>query len=201
MNRYVILIAVLAIAVMASLLSAAAYARVDGRNGVLAAGSSAALSEGNSPSLEFRAVLSGAQEMPSVASETGGQFKMKFNSDLSEADFNLKVSDGLAVTEAHLHCGSAGANGPAKVFIYGPSDPVDVNGELSQGVLTNDDFIGADGKFIGADCRAFVERPVNNIASLALAAMDGLIYVNVHTDLNPGGEVRGQLLQLGDSGD
>jgi hypothetical protein len=45
------------------------------------------------------------------------------------------------------------------------------------------------------DCVPVIERPVNNIASLALAARDGLIYANVHTVAHSGSEVRGQLLE------
>jgi hypothetical protein len=45
------------------------------------------------------------------------------------------------------------------------------------------------------DCPALRGRPINNIASLAFAMRDGLIYANVHTVANTGGEVRGQLLE------
>ena len=59
---------------------------------------------------------------------------------------------------------------------------VDVNGALERGVLTNPDIIdGACGV------------AVNNIASLLAAIRDGIIYVNVHSEGNPPGEVRGQI--------
>jgi hypothetical protein len=41
-----------------------------------------------------------------------------------------------------------------------------------------------------------VGRPVNNIAALAFAKRDGLIYVNLHTPTQPAGEVRGQLVEF-----
>ena len=62
--------------------------------------------------------------------------------------------------------------------------------------MTDDD---ADTDFTGADCVPAIGRPVNNIASLAFAARNGLIYANVHTVANPPGEVRGQLLEVDDN--
>ncbi len=45
------------------------------------------------------------------------------------------------------------------------------------------------------DTASGIGRPVNNIAALALAMRDGLIYINVHTAAFGGGEIRGQLLE------
>jgi hypothetical protein len=45
------------------------------------------------------------------------------------------------------------------------------------------------------DCPTPIGMPINNIASLAFAMRDGLIYANVHTVANSGGEARGQLLE------
>ena len=46
----------------------------------------------------------------------------------------------------------------------------------------------------GPDARPFTCEGmlVNNVASLAAAMMEGVLYVNVHTSTNGGGEVRGQ---------
>ena len=140
-------------------------------------------------SLRIRIGLSGAQEVPGVITNTTGRLRLDFDAGLSEANFRLRVNDGIGVVQAHLHCARAGSNGPVVVFLltFVPGG-VDVDGVLSAGTLTNDDFIGAD-------CTGTTGRPINNIASLALAARDGLIYVNVHTILNPAGEVRGQLFE------
>ena len=152
---------------------------------------------GNDEALEFEAKLSGAQEVSppaplnGVDTDTTGKIKVEFSDDLSEADFRLKVRDGFAVTQAHLHCGRAGTNGPVVVFLFGfVVGGVDVDGELARGTLTNADITD-----VGADCVPAIGRPVNNIASLAFAARDGLIYANVHTVANPPGEIRGQLLE------
>jgi hypothetical protein len=77
------------------------------------------------------------------------------------------------------------------VFLFPASGPppgpgIDVDGPLSNGTLTNTNFLAAD-------CLTAIGRPVNTIASLFLAMRDGLIYANVHTLGNPAGEVRSQL--------
>jgi hypothetical protein len=41
------------------------------------------------------------------------------NADLSELEFQLVVSRLDGVTQAHIHCGPAGANGPISVFLFG----------------------------------------------------------------------------------
>lgn len=146
--------------------------------------------------LEFRAGLSGAQEVPEVPTVTTGDVRVEFNADLSRFEFELIVRDGVGITQAHLHCGRPGENGPIVVFLFPDMPPalsppgVDINGELAKGTRSN-----ADIRPTAADCVTAIGRVVNNIASLAFAARDGLVYANVHTVARPGGEVRGQLLE------
>lgn len=146
-------------------------------------------SDSDRKSLRFRMALSGAQETANVVTETTGKFRLDFDKGLSEGRFVLRVNDGVGITQAHIHCGRAGANGPVVAFLFGfVPGGVTVDGLLSKGTLTNADFTGVD-------CATVVGVPVNNIASLALAARAGLLYVNVHSVANPPGEVRGQILE------
>src|SRR5688572_8446983 len=69
--------------------------------------------------LKFAADLTGASEVPPVQTATTGNVEVEFNADATAADFELEVFDGLAVTQAHLHCGAAGQNGPVVVFLFG----------------------------------------------------------------------------------
>ena len=142
--------------------------------------------------LQFRAELSGAQEVPGeVVTITTGEIKVDFDDALTDVGVRLRVRDGVDVMRAHFHCARPGLNGPIAFGIVDPG-PADCNpAELAAGklecILTNADFTGAD-------CVPIIGRPVNNIAALAFAMRDGLIYANVHTTANPGGEIRGQLL-------
>jgi hypothetical protein len=124
-----------------------------------------------------------------VDTETTGKIKVNFDEALTQAEFELRVFDGTGIRVAHFHCGRAGENGPVVVFIFGPVDAgVDVDGELAEGTVTNADYSVADRV-------SAIGRPVNNIASLAFAARDGLIYANVHSLAHTGGGVRGKLLE------
>ncbi|MGH8611670.1 MAG: CHRD domain-containing protein [Gammaproteobacteria bacterium] len=147
----------------------------------------------------FTADLGGTQEIlgqppflapqPGIETGTAGRFRIRFDRALTTAQFRLRVDQGVAITQAHLHCAPAGVNGPIAVFLFDlvPDPGVDVNGLLSEGELTNANFQA------GVDCNATCGKTVNNIASLQAAMRDGCIYANVHSVANPGGEVRGQV--------
>ena len=154
--------------------------------------------------LQFKARLSGAQEVttPSGGVDTpaSGMVTARFNADLSAVQVRLKVSDIENVMRAHFHCNRPGANGPITFGLFDPGTFVfDAEKGEARGTLTNADFTGAD-------CVPLVGRPVNNIAALAFAMRDGLIYINVHTNDGedptntgpgdfPGGEIRGQMTE------
>ena len=139
--------------------------------------------------LKFTATLEGAQEVPPVITGTEGQFRIRFNEALTEADFRLKVRDGVAITQAHLHCAPAGVNGPVLAFLFGfVPGGFDVDGELADFTLTDANIAA-----VGTDCVPSIGMAINNLADLAQAMLDGNIYVNVHSVANPPGEVRGQV--------
>ena len=138
--------------------------------------------------LDFEADLTGAQEVPAVETDTTGEIEVEFNYDLTEAKFELEVDDGVAITQAHLHCAPAGVNGPVVAFLFGfVPGGFDVDGDLAEFTLTDANILPTDGT---GSCPNVIE----NLRDLADAMEDGNIYANVHSVANAGGEVRGQLL-------
>jgi len=130
----------------------------------------------------YETLLNGAQQVPdSVDTRTTGRVILGFSPSLGLLKYSLEVFRGRGVTMAHIHCAAAGENGPvvASLFSDGPRD---VNDILTKGYLTNDDVMEAD-------CPV----TINNLSSLLHALREGYLYVNVHTEDNPDGEVRGQL--------
>jgi hypothetical protein len=149
---------------------------------------------------DLDARLSGEQEVtppsapsvPSLGVITDAKAKVRVDvaKDLSSFRFQLTVRNGNDVTQAHLHCGRPGQNGPVVVFLSAlNAQGQDVNGVLARGTRRNEHIEPG-----AAACEELIGRPINNIASLTAAAFDGLIYANVHTVQNPAGEVRGQLI-------
>jgi hypothetical protein len=137
----------------------------------------------------FEAELTGAQEVPAVTTETEGEITVRFNRERTEAKFRLIVEDGVAVTMAHFHCAPAGVNGPVIAFLFGNvPGGFDVDGRLAKFTLTNANITA-----ITANCVPTIGRQITNLADLAQAMQEGLIYANVHTVAHPGGEIRGQL--------
>jgi hypothetical protein len=140
--------------------------------------------------LKFEAELTGAQEVPAVDTETAGKAEVEFNHALTEAAFEVEVFDGEAVLQAHFHCAPVGVNGPVVAFLFGfiPGG-FDVDGKLAKFTLTDANIL-AD-----ATPSATCPADINTLADLAQAMQDGLVYANVHTVDNPGGEIRGQMEQ------
>lgn len=71
----------------------------------------------------FTAHLSGGQEVPPVETMASGQMKLAVNDSRSELRFKLVVAHLEGITQAHIHCGSAGANGQIMAFLFGPASP------------------------------------------------------------------------------
>lgn len=138
----------------------------------------------------FTAHLSGGQEVPPVGTKASGQVKLAVNDSRSELRFKLVVAHLEGVTQAHIHCGSAGVNGQIMAFLFGPASPgVDVSGILAQGTITEEDLVAGSVEACTGGSGGF-----ENFLGLL---MTGNAYVNVHTEAHPSGEIRGQIAPHG----
>lgn len=147
--------------------------------------------------LRCEAKLSGAQTTGNVETDASGKLVAKFDAAFTEVDVRLRVRGAPDASRAHFHCARPGANGPIAFGLFAPG-PLSFNGRVARGTLINEDFNGAECDVVDGN---FVDRPVNNIAALAFAMRDGLVYINVHTPANPSGEIRGQMVCSDDDDD
>jgi hypothetical protein len=140
---------------------------------------------------QVRAGLDGFEEVPAVSTQGQGAFRATLSGDGQELTYELLYADLEGeVAQAHLHLGQRGANGGISIFLCTnldngpegtqacPPSPATISGTVSA-----DDVIGPEAQGISA----------GEWDEIVRAIRDGSVYVNVHSDLFPGGEVRGQL--------
>ena len=137
-------------------------------------------------SVSFGARLTGRDQNPPVQTHTTGRFRIDFNESVTEARFRLHVSNGVRVTEAHIHCGRQGTTGNVVFHLTGFHEPGwDVNGRWIDNAVLTDENVTA------FTCGS-------TLGELAAAMAAGGLFVDVHTTAHPFGEVRGQLMLIPD---
>lgn len=142
----------------------------------------------------FRAHLSGAEEVPPVDTKAQGQAIFQLSADGTELRFKLIVANIENVTAAHIHCGPAGANGPVVTWLYPLDGPPGqliegrFNGVLAEGIRTNDNVM-----VVSENQSPACPGGVADFAELIDKIRSGEAYVNVHTSQHGGGEIRGQI--------
>ena len=123
--------------------------------------------------------LNGNNEVPSHGDVTAtGISGFIVNSGNSKVWYQIEAEGLNGVTQAHIHSGKVGENGPVVATLFkGNKDTV--NGALVQGSITADKLEGPlKGK---------------SISDLIDLFDDASAYVNVHTETFPDGEIRGQI--------
>ena len=143
----------------------------------------AALKSGNKV-MNFRAHLTGDQEVPSNGSIAQGQAIFQLSKDGKELSYKLIVANIDNVRMAHIHIGAAGSNGMVAAWLYPPSSPPvlipgTTNGILKEGVITSANLVGP-----------LLGKPLSDLVN---ALSGGNAYVNVHTSAFMAGEIRGQI--------
>jgi hypothetical protein len=118
--------------------------------------------------------LSGSQEVPPVQTTATGV--AEFTPGADSITYSVNATSIEAATAGHIHFGKQGENGPIVVTLFKYDTPMN---EVSEnGTITADEL---EGPMAG-----------KQLTDLAMAGGNGTLYVNIHTEQNPNGEIRGQ---------
>ena len=139
----------------------------------------------------LRATLMGYQEVPSVSSKADGEFEARIAADGQSFDYTLAY-DGLQadVLMSHIHFAQKSVNGPIIVWLCGTT--------TNPGPAGTQTCPGRSGTIRGTVTAANVlaspttqQLAAGELAELIDAMRAGVAYVNIHTTVSPGGEIRG----------
>ena len=156
-----------------------------------------ALTEPVTAADSFAARLRGFEEVPPISTEGQGFFLGTLNPAGTAMDYQLFYF-GLQgiVTQSHIHVGQPGVNGGIVLFFCTnlappagvpapPACPSAPGVNSVAGTLTASNVITQAGQGISA----------SEFAEVIRAIRGGVAYANLHTDLFPGGEIRGRITQ------
>jgi hypothetical protein len=132
---------------------------------------------------DFDARLSGVSEVPPVQTNASGfaDLDVEMEDGQRVVDYHLYVNDIDRVTQAHIHQGNSSENGPIIVPLFNASTPTGpVAGQLAEGQITAANFV-----------EPLQGKQLDDLISLM---QNETAYVNVHTEQNPQGEIRGTVL-------
>lgn len=143
-------------------------------------------------------LLTGYQEVPSVSTTAGGTFTARISNDESRIDWQLSYSDlEGAIQQAHIHLGQKGVNGGISVFLCTnlgngpagiqpcPASPATISGTIMAADVSPNIPATAAARTQGLN--------TGEINELIAAIRAGATYVNVHSTMWPGGEIRSQI--------
>ena len=142
----------------------------------------------------IRAALTGYEEVPVVSTVASGEFVGMINRGDQSIDYQLTYT-GLqgAVTQAHIHVAQPSVNGSIVIWLCetaanpGPAGtPTCTQGSgIFTGTITAANVV--------AGTMAGQQLAAGELAEVIAAMRAGAVYVNVHTNPSPGGEIRGQI--------
>ena len=140
----------------------------------------------------FFVELNPTEEVPAISSGSLGTFVTTVDSDANTIEYELNYSALTGdVRQAHIHFGQRGVNGGISVFLCQTTANPDPTGNAPTcppgpahitGFLRPANVIGPGGQGIAA----------MEMGELIAAIRSGIAYVNVHTSVYGGGEIRGQ---------
>src|SRR5919202_3953517 len=122
-----------------------------------------------SSSQTFTAKLTGKDEVPPINTQVTGMAKFQLSSDGKELNYDLSATNIQGFMMAHIHQGKSGENGQPVATL-----------QMGKGKVSSSDLQGA-----------LAGKQISDLADLM---KNGGAYVNVHTNQNQNGEIRGQIM-------
>ncbi len=140
----------------------------------------------------IQAGLTGYQEVPVVSTVASGEFRATISPGDDSIDYELTYG-GLqgTVAQAHIHVAQLSVNGSIVIWLCGTASnpgPAGTQTCPQSGTIT--------GTIVAADVVAGAttqQLTAGDLAEVIAAIRAGAAYANVHTNLSPGGEIRGQI--------
>ena len=126
---------------------------------------------------KFVAKLTGNEEVPPSNSKATGTAEFTA-SGKDSIDYKVSATNIQNVTEGHIHIGKKGENGPIVFTLFRANAPVN---QLSENeTITSSEFVGQ-----------LKDKPLSDLITVM---NNGSAYANIHTQQNPNGEIRGQIM-------
>jgi hypothetical protein len=147
---------------------------------------------------QIGALLTGYEESPSVSTTGRGEFVATIDADSDRIEYSETFSGLQApVTQSHIHVGQLGVNGSIVIFLCQTASNPDPTGLAPQcpqqgtvsGTITSANVIQGS--------MAPQQLAAGDLAAVITAIRAGVAYANVHTQVSPGGEIRGQIRTVG----
>ncbi|HEX3551957.1 MAG TPA: CHRD domain-containing protein [Thermoanaerobaculia bacterium] len=134
--------------------------------------------------------LQSYQEVPALSTPGSGDFVATINAAGTEINYQLRFANLQGkVTQSHLHFAQPGVNGAIMIFLCsnlgnGPAgtQACPTGGGTISGVIHAADVIGNTQGIAPGELFEIIQ-----------GIRGGVVYANVHSDLFPGGEIRGQV--------
>jgi CHRD domain len=159
---------------------------------------------------KIRANLTGYQEVPAQSSAAHAKLRAFIAGNTDQIAYTLSYAGPFnaggnppgpgAVTQAHIHFGQFAVNGGISAFLCGtasnpgpagtpvcPQPPADGSRVSVSGTIEPADVIGPASQGIAP----------GEFNELVAAIRAGVAYANIHTTINPAGEIRGQIFRGG----
>src|SRR3989454_9248015 len=147
---------------------------------------------------KIHARLIGFQEVPAVSTQATGTFEATIspNGDAIDYDITYTGMQGT-VTQSHVHVGQRSVNGGVVLWVCGTT--LNVPGVTNTpGPAGTPTCTSPNGHFTGTWMAGNVQTVAaqqlgGDIGEVITAIRAGKAYMNVHSNLSPGGEIRGQI--------